>query len=132
MRKFTNRLWQACGIIFQDLRNRLPGSAESFFRSPGNCLSGACGFILWGSSEPSFGRPQEIVFGSPQITVQSFQTFRGNPSLEHFTGTYGGSVDTQQCFRAYPAMFPRIICDDSTDGSWKTYVANPQNSITNL
>ena len=83
-------------------RDRLLGSAESFFGNPRNCLSGARGFALWESSKRSLGdrrlssprnRLQESAKSSFECSMATLQR------IIFSTGTYGGSVDTQQCFR---------------------------------
>ena len=76
--------------------------ADSSYRSPPNDLWETAGYWV-----------REIVFESPQIAVQS----PSNVSWQSFSGTFLRYV---RRFRGYPAMLPRIICDDSADGSWKS------------
>ena len=90
-----------------------------------------------------FGRLQVIESAKlSSVVLKSLcnllRMFHANPSAEHSAGylrnvplkSWRGtmflripsnvSADTQQCFCVYPAMFPRIICDDFMDGSRKS------------
>ena len=101
VRKFADRLWQAHRIVVGDSLN---------------CLSGICGIVFCAPMDSSYGSPPndlwetagyrvcEIVFGSPQIAVQSPSNF----PQQSFSGTFRRYA---RRFHGYPAMFLRIICD---------------------
>ena len=132
------------GIVFWDPRNRLSGIRGIVFRAPADSSCGSPPNDLWETADYWV---REIVFGSQRnrpleswILRKSLcdllRTFRGNPSANYSTGTYGGSTDT----------FPHIVCNDSVEDSRKftefcklprrilrkTYMANLRNFATNL
>ena len=81
VQKFKDRLWRVCGIVFRDLQNHLSGLRRIVFWAPVDSSYGNPPNDLW---ETASYRVHEIVFGSPQITVQS----PSNVLRQPFSGTF--------------------------------------------